>query len=119
MTSMSTQLVYGDFETFVSDMSERIFRYWVYRRMFTPLETEKKYIDQDYFEDSYCKHGVMKECIKLADNDYLIGFQDIIVDDRSITYLDGISYYKLSEIRLAFSYIDQPTDEKEIIEANE
>lgn len=108
--------IYGDFETFVRDAGERIFRYWVYRRMFTPLETEKKYIDQDFFEDSHCSFGIIKECIKLNDGDYLIGFQDVSVEDEYIQIYNDTSFYKLSEIRLSFSHRDQITEETEVIE---
>lgn len=109
-------LTYGDFETFIHDMDGRIFRYWVYRRMFTPAETEHKYIDQGFYEDSTCSFGLIKECVALADKDYLIGFQDVDVDDMTVRLYPHISYFKLSEIRMGFSYMDQISDDKELIE---
>ena len=44
---------FGDFETFLLDCGERLFRYLVYKRMFTPHEIEKKYSDQSEFNDAY------------------------------------------------------------------
>lgn len=100
----------GDFWTYLQDVGPRVFRYWVYRRMFTPDEQSKKYIDQEFFEDSYCKMGIIKECIQLPDNDLLIGFMDM--DEEGVIGEDGnrsISYYKLSEIRMEYCERDQLT----------
>lgn len=96
---------YGDFETFVHDNNSTVFRYWIYKRMFTPLEQESKYIDQDEFVSSYAETGRIAELIALPDGDYLIGFVED-PDDESDTN-EYIEYYKLSEIHLARSSRDQ------------
>ena len=91
---------FGDFETFVLDEGDRIYRYQVYRRMFTPYEQEQSFMDESVFEDSShpCK---ICETITLPDGDILLGLSDVFEDDDGgYTVDDDITYYKLSEIRL-------------------
>ena len=110
MSKSLDEFMCGDIWTWLSDIGYRVFRYWVYKRMFTPLEQEQKYMDQCEFEDSYCKEGIIRECVELPDGDFLLGFQNVPDDDD---YNDDvelyIEYYKLSEIRLAY----HPTNREE------
>lgn len=92
----------GDFWTFLRDTSDRIFRYWVYKRVFTPLEQEKKYIDQSEYEDTCAHTGIIRECAELPNGDFLLGFSD-----PGSEYTE---YYRLSEIRLAYSPDDAESD---------
>lgn len=39
---------------FMDTVSGKVVRMWKYKRMFTPLEQEKKYIDQSEFVDDMC-----------------------------------------------------------------
>ena len=110
---MSAQLesfMCGDIWTWLSDIDYRIFRYWVYKRMFTPLEQEKKYIDQTEFEDDHAKTGIIRECVELPDGDFLLGFQNVPEDWEDDDEPKWIDYYKLSEIRLAY----HPSDREEV-----
>lgn len=86
-----------DFETWLLDNSDRIYRYWVYKRMFTPHEQEMKYVDQSCFEDVTANEGYIREAIELPDGDILLGFE---LPDMETQYIE---YYKLSEINLAWS----------------
>ena len=89
-----------DFETWLHDNSDRIFRYWVYKRMFTPLEQDEKCSDQSYYEDDECYFGVIKEAIELPDGDILLGF---VSPECEGTSSEGYTHYhKLSEITLDF-----------------
>jgi len=110
--------LYGDFETFLLDNRDRVFRFWVFKRMFTPLEMAEKYIDESQFESTHCTLGIIRECIMLNDGDYLLGFQTVYEDceDDDTDEPRCIDYYKLSEIRLGFYQYDQPTLEKELTE---
>lgn len=58
--------LYGSFQNFMEKNRDRIFRFWVYRRMFTPLEIERKYMDQEVYEDTYCHTGIIREAIILT-----------------------------------------------------
>lgn len=97
----------GDIWTWLHDIEPRVFRYWVYRRMFTPKEQDAKFIDEGFYEDSYCKFGIIRECIQLPDNDILIGFQDAELYDSGTVLSDSISYFRLTEIRMAYCKCDQ------------
>lgn len=89
-----------DFETWIHDFGDRIYRYWVYKRMFTPYEQEQKFVDESRFEDVECSFGVIKEVIELPDGDILLAFGSAAGD------IDYVEYYKLSEIHLAYAASD-------------
>ena len=84
-----------DFETWLHDYGDRIYRYWVYRRMFTPEEQNAKYIYQSFYESDECLFGVIKEAIELPDGDVLLGIADVKAQE-------SLEYYRLSELRLAY-----------------
>lgn len=91
-----------DFTTWLLDNDGRIYRYWVYKRMFTPEEQDAKWSDQSVFEDEECNYGIIEEAVELPDGDILLGFRypTESEDSYSAGYID---YYKLSEIALAYS----------------
>ena len=45
-----------------------------HKRIFTPLEQEKKYIDECVYEDTNAQTGIIREVVVLPDNDLLLGF---------------------------------------------
>lgn len=90
---------FGDIYTWLHDVGEdKLFRFVVYRRIFTPYEQEQKFSDESQYEDTHFTFGYIKELINLENGDYLIGF-NICDDDGS--GLGIIEYYRLSEIRLS------------------
>lgn len=95
--------IYGDVETFMHDVGcERIWRFWVYRRIYTPYEQQSQFIDESQFEDSHCNFGIIREVINLQ-GDYLIGFEMVYEENDFQTVENaGLEYYRLSEIRLAY-----------------
>lgn len=100
---------YTDFHAFIKAHEGEIFRYWIYRRVFTPYEQKECFMDESIFEDTHANVGIIKDCIPLGDGDFLLGFQP--VDDcnpYNITAFDFVEYYKLSEIRL-----NRPIENKE------
>lgn len=104
---MSETTMYSSFQEFLAKNCDRIFRFWVYKRIFTPLEMEKKYMDQGEYEDSHCHSGIIREAIVLPDNDILLGFyimgNDTVDEEDPYQHLE---YYKLSEIRMNYSPVD-------------
>ena len=91
-----------DIHTWLSDVGEeRVFRMWVFKKMFTPYEQDEKFLDESVYVDDTCKFVMIKELIELPDGDLLIGFQDA---DSDNLYLE---YYKLSEIRLDYCQSDK------------
>ena len=43
-------------QAFMDTVSGKVVRMWKYKRMFTPLEQEKKYADQSEFVDDMCEY---------------------------------------------------------------
>ena len=99
---------WGDIHTWLSDVGEeRVFRMWIFKKMFTPYEQDEKFLDESVYVDDTCKFVMIKELIELPDGDLLIGFQDT---DNDNLYLE---YYKLSEIRLDYCQSDKERLEDE------
>lgn len=106
-------MIMNDFKTFMEDCSNRVWRLSVYRRMFTPYEQDKKYMDETCFENETI-NAFIEEVITLPDNDILLGVRQVF-DKNSIEHPEeypNLDYYKLSEIRLAFC----PYDYDELLE---
>lgn len=102
---MKGEVLITDFTTWLLDNDDRIYCYWVYKRMFTPAEQAAKWSDQSCFEDNACSYGRIEEAVELPDGDVLIGFRD---PRDAGTVADGyITYYKLSEIHLVYCPGDQ------------
>lgn len=92
-----------DMETWVRDNSSRIYRFVVYKKLFTPYEQENKFIDESQFEDTHYRFGFIEEAIDLGNGEWLIGFREVI-DDEVCGY---ISFLKLSDIQLSYFEHDQ------------
>ena len=104
---MNETAVYGSFFEFLQKNKDRLFRFWVYKRIFTPLEQEKKYIDECVYGDPHAHTGIIREAIVLPDNDLLLGFYipccDTVDEEDEYKHID---YYKLSEIRMEYRPVD-------------
>lgn len=92
-----------DMETWLLDNEGKIFRYVIYRRMFTPYEQEQAFTDESHYEDYHFTLGFIEEAIDLGDGEWLLGFRKII--DGEV--LEEIEYCRLSEIRLSCFGYDQ------------
>lgn len=96
-----------DFETWYRDVGcDRLFRFLVYRRMFTPYELDAKFVDETEYEDISYDFGRIEEAIDLGNGDWLLGIRNVYPDE-DLTESDTVSYYRLSEIRLAFREKDE------------
>lgn len=93
-----------DMTTWLIDNENRIFRYTIYRRMFTPYEESQKYIDETEYENggnyTLCR---IEEAVDLGNGEWLLGMREIIDEDLSNT----ITYVRLGEIRLEYFECDQ------------
>lgn len=92
-----------DMETWFCDNSDRIYRFVVYKKLFTPYEQDKKFSDESQFEDDYFRFGLIEETIELGHGEWLLGFREVI-DGEVCSY---ISYFKLSDIQLSYFEKDQ------------
>ena len=92
-----------DMETWFCDNSDRIYRFVVYKKLFTPYEQDKKFMDESQFEDTHYRFGFIEEAVDIGSGEWLLGFREIIEGD----VLDRINYFKLSDIQLSFFEQDQ------------
>lgn len=95
--------VITDMETWLLDFDERIFRFVVYKKLFTPYEQDKKFMDESQFEDTHFRFAFIEEAVELGNGEWLFGFREII--DGEVC--NNIDYYKLSDIQLSYFEIDQ------------
>lgn len=95
---------YGDFDTFIHDIGEdRIFQMLVFKKIFTPYEQDRKFINESkYTSDSY-RDIKIREIIMLP-NDILLGIQELYDDYEELEEENyTIEYYKLSDIELSYN----------------
>ena len=90
---------YGSADAFFEHFWNRVIRFYVYRRMFTPMENDKKFSDQSMFESTHAGIGMVREIITLPNDDVLVGIAIITEDVSDMDYLE---YYRLSELRLSY-----------------
>lgn len=100
-------VIMTDMQTFILDNSDTLFRYLVYKKMFTPFEIDRKYRDESLFDDQSYSYGYIVECIELPNQEILLGIKD---EDDIV-----VSYYTLPEIRL-YKFKD---DGKEDVDGND
>lgn len=91
-----------DMETWLLDNEGKIFRYAIYRRMFTPYEQEHAFSDESQYEDCNFTFGLIEEAIDLGD-EWLLGFRKIY--DGEVC--DEVEYCRMGEIRLSCFDCDQ------------
>ena len=91
-----------DMETWLSDNSDRIYRFMVYKKLFTPYEQEQKFSDESQFEDTHYRFGFIEEAIELGHGEWLLGLREIIDGE-----VYDINYFKLSDIQLSYFEQDQ------------
>lgn len=96
-----------DFDTFILDNSNKIFRYYKYKRVWTPFELDKKYSDESMFENGgYAEFVYIRQAIELPDGDILLKMEVTNNPDDDILYQDKdeddilFKYEKLSDIVL-------------------
>ena len=107
--------VYESVNDWVNENADKVFRYNIYRKVYTPYEQEKKYIDESMYENDSYEYAFIEDIIELKD-DFLIGFRSTLPDFQWKKY-DKI-YCRLSEVRISYDEHDQidyeePEDEQE------
>lgn len=87
-----------DMETWLLDNEDRVYGFFVYKRMFTPYEQEQKFTDESQFEDIHFTYGRIREAVNLGHGEWLLGFQTIVDDDLPAE--SNLDYHRLSDIQL-------------------
>lgn len=96
-----------DMETFILDNMNKIFRYYKYKRVWTPFELDKKYSDESIFENGgYAEFCYIRQAIELPDGDVLLKLEITHSPEDDILYQNDenndriYKYEKLSDIVL-------------------
>jgi len=97
-----------DFETWLLDWGDRIYRFLVYKKMFTPYEQQNAFMDESVYENDHYQLCKIEEAIDLGNGDWLLGLRQIEEDGEVYGIVE---YYKLSEIALARFDNDQEDDD--------
>lgn len=92
----------GNWTSLFLNNTDTIYRMQVYKRLYTPYEMDKAFVDETQFEDDW-RHVCICEAYELPDKDILLGVRRIYEDEDWHQFEDNwiIEYYKLSEIRLS------------------
>ena len=95
-----------DFETWLIDETDtRIFRYLVYKKVYTPREQHERYVDESEYENGgMYTLAKIEEALDMGNGDWMLGMREIF-DDGSIA--KHLKYVRLSEIRLSSFDEDQ------------
>ena len=96
--------------TWVRDNEDVIYRFLVYKRMFTPKEMKECYSDESVYEDDYYKCCKITDVIEVPNDvllELLIMSNDGIDDIHS---LNTYEYHKLSDIKLSRFDADNTRD---------
>lgn len=102
--------IHTDLQTWLLDVGfDRIFRMWEYKRMFTPYEQQKAFMDEDCYVDSHAAFVKICEVIELPDGDVLIGFHRFYDAEDFERDNPSLEYKKLSQIELSY----YPEDSRE------
>lgn len=93
----------GNWTNLFLNNTDTIFRMQVYKRLFTPYEMDKAFVDETQFEDDWMQVCIC-EIYELPDKDLLLGVRRLYEEDDWYLCEDKwiIDYYKLSEIRLSY-----------------
>lgn len=99
-----------DMKTWIMDYAnDRIYRYLVYRKMFTPYEQQKAFADETQFDDYHYSFAKIEEAIDIG-NDWLIGMRT--VDPETGCEEDIIEYHKLSDIKISYFKDEERIEEE-------
>lgn len=97
-----------DFETWLHDVGfDRLFRFLVYKRSYTPYEQEAAFVDQTEFESDEYRFGRIEEAIDLGGGEWMLGIREELDDYVS----DSVNYYRLSELRISWREADTESEE--------
>lgn len=105
-----------DFETWLRDVgADRLFRFSVYKRSYTPYEQREAFVDQSEFDDVGYRFGRIEEAVDLGSGDWMLGIRE----EYDCWVSEFVTYYRLSEIRLlwrekdAEDFAEQEDDDDE------
>ena len=100
-----------DMPTWISDNSDRIYGFLVYKKIYTPYEQQQKFEDESQFEDEQLTFCKIKEAVDLGSGDWLLGLQLLFEDDPNED-TNNLDYHRLSDIQLcSYGWMQHRFDE--------
>ena len=93
-----------DIRAWVRANESKIFRYSIYKRIFTPYEQKMAYMDESEFTSTHYKFAKIHEAIDLGSGNWLIGFWVNFDDEENPDKI--IEYHKLEDIKLSYFEYD-------------
>lgn len=119
-----------DLDTWMCDNAdERLFRVWKYKKVFTPYEMDKKFVDESPYEDDVCMYAWLDEVVEFENKRIMFGFRDAtsaamfeygeLEFEPNIVYMmDGefsMEYYPgdLARLMEELGYADDDDDDEE------
>ena len=115
-----------DWETFMLDFhDEKILRVYRYKKVFTPHEQDKKYIDERIMDE--IGDYMLNSSIELPNGDLLVGMKRVYVNEEIIDHQfvetlevsDRIDYFHLKDIEFSditnideYSFLHRKDDEE-------
>ena len=105
---------YENIESWLDEHRGRIFRYLVYKKVFTPFEQQEAFSDPSMYESIYYQLCKIEEIILLTD-DVLLGLRSV---NRDGEVESDVEYHKLSEIKL-MSFDNDQDIEPYIVEVDD
>jgi len=105
-------MVITDMETWLLDNADKIFRFWVFKRTFTPYEQQQAFMDETQYENETASYARIVDAIDLGSGVWLLGFH-LVGEDGGPWPGHYTEYYPLNDIRLAYCDSDQPGNEEE------
>lgn len=99
-----------DFGSWISKNYGKIFRYLVYKKLFTPYEQQQAFFDESIYEDSCYSYGIIEEAISLGDGKWFLGIRRVYEDNE---IGDIIEYYRLDEIKIEYFEYDNQENMEE------
>lgn len=103
----------NDLTRWIKDNKNKIYRFLVFKKTFTPYEIREAFVDETPYEDTHYRFGKITEAIDLGDGKWFVGIAEVIDCELTGTTV----YYNLSDIRIEFNEGDQyMLDEAEIID---
>lgn len=97
--------------TWMMDHDDKVFRFYIYKKAFTPFEQKQCYRDESIYENaSYPMIAYITNVIELP-GDILLELKEYDEDpdeDYQKQLNDVRYYYKLSEIKMEYHESDQP-----------
>lgn len=99
-----------DFGSWISKNYGKIFRYLVYKKLFTPYEQQQAFFDESIYEGSCYSYGIIEEAISLGDGKWFLGIRRVYEDNE---IGDIIEYYRLDEIKIEYFEYDNQENMEE------